>query len=92
MGWRIEFDSAAERDLDRLDPQAARRILVFLHDRIAALDNPRSTGTALRGATLRGCWRYRTGNYRIVVEIDDGSMTILVLRVGHRRNVYTTRR
>ena len=92
MGWKIELDSEAERDLDKLDPQAARRILIFLHGRIAALDDPRSVGTALRGARLGGYWRYRAGDYRIVAEINDAAMTVLVLRIGHRRNIYATRR
>ena len=52
MDWKIELDSEAERDLDKLDSQTARRILRFLHGRVAVLDDPRSIGTALRGAGL----------------------------------------
>ena len=92
MGWKIELDSEAERDLDKLDPQTARRVLRFLHGRVAVLDDPRSIGTALRGAGLGGYWRYRVGGYRIVARIDDDTVTVLVLRLGHRSSVYAMRR
>ena len=92
MDWRIELDRAAERDLDKLDPQTAQRILLFLHERVATLDDPRTIGTALRGARLKGFWRYRSGNYRIVAKIDDDAMIVLVLRIGHRREIYSATR
>jgi mRNA interferase RelE/StbE len=63
MAWKIELDSAAERDLDKLDPQAAKRILAFLHDRVASLDDPRSIGEALKGSRLGEFWKYRVGDY-----------------------------
>lgn len=59
MAWRIEFDAAAERDLDKLDPPVARRILAFLHQRLAKLDDPRSLGEALRGSRFGEFWKYR---------------------------------
>ncbi|MCY3753487.1 MAG: type II toxin-antitoxin system RelE/ParE family toxin [Alphaproteobacteria bacterium] len=92
MDWKIELDSEAERDLDKLDSQTARRILRFLHGRVAVLDDPRSIGAALRGAGLGGYWRYRVGDYRIVARIDDDTVTVLVLRLGHRSSVYAMRR
>ena len=52
MAWKVELDRAAERELDKIDPQAARRILSFLFDRVAKLDDPRSIGEALKGSTL----------------------------------------
>lgn len=52
MTWKVELDSAAERDLDKLDPQTARRILAFLYGRVATLDDPRSIGEALKGSQL----------------------------------------
>jgi len=60
--WKIELDKAAERDLDRLDPQAARRIERFLYERVAALDNPRLIGEALHGPKFGEFWRYRVGD------------------------------
>lgn len=88
MAWKIEIDSAAVRDLDQLDPQATRRILVFLHDRVAALEDPRSIGEALKGSKLGEFWKYRVGDYRIISSIEDGALRILVIKVGNRREVY----
>ncbi|SEP43641.1 type II toxin-antitoxin system RelE/ParE family toxin [Nitrosovibrio sp. Nv6] len=88
MVWRVELDPAAERELSKLDPQVARRILVFLHDRVAALDDPRSIGEALKGSKLDEFWKYRVGDYRVIANIEDHAVRILVLRIGHRRKVY----
>ncbi len=68
MVWKVEFDPAAERDLDRLDPQVARRILKFLQDRIVKLDDPRSIGEALHGSKLGEFWKYRVGDYRLMLD------------------------
>ena len=88
MAWKVELDSAAERDLDKLDPQAARRILAFLHGRIAPLGDPRSIGEALKGSKLGDFWKYRVGDYRIVASIEDGAVRVLVVKIGNRREVY----
>lgn len=88
MIWRIELDKAAERDLDKLDPQIARRILHFLHDRIASLDDPRSIGEALKGSRLGEFWKYRVGDYRIISSIEDEAVRILVVEIGNRRKIY----
>lgn len=88
MAWKIELDPAAERELDKLDPQIARRILTFLHRRVAVLDDPRSIGEALKGAKLGEFWKYRVGDYRIISSIEDGILRILVLKIGNRREVY----
>lgn len=88
MVWRIEFDESAKRDLARLDPQVARRITAFLRERVGQAANPRSIGEALRGARFGEFWKYRVGDYRVVARIEDGALRILVIRVGHRREVY----
>lgn len=88
MAWTIEIDRAAVRDLDKLDPQAARRILVFLHERVATLDDPHSIGEALKGSKLGEFWKYRVGDYRIISSIEDGALRVLVVKVGNRREVY----
>ncbi len=88
MAWKVELDSAAERDLDKLDPQMARRILAFLHGRIAPLDDPRSIGEALKGSKLGDFWKYRVGDFRVIASIEDGALRVLVVRVGNRREVY----
>ena len=88
MAWKVELDKAAEHELDKLDPQVARRILSFLFDRVAKLDDPRSIGESLKGSKLGAFWKYRVGDYRIVASIEDGALRVLVVRVGNRREVY----
>ncbi len=88
MAWRIEFEDAALKELAKLDKSVARRILAFLRERVAVLDDPRSVGEALKGSKLGEFWKYRVGDYRIVANIEDGALRILVLKVGNRREVY----
>jgi len=88
MVWKVELDPAAERELGKIDPQTARRILAFLHGRVAQLDNPRSIGEALKGSKLGEFWKYRVGDFRIIASIEDGALRILVVKVGNRRDVY----
>jgi mRNA interferase RelE/StbE len=88
MAWSIKFDRKAERDLDQLDPQIARRISLFLFERIAPLEDPRSLGEALKGSEPGELWKYRVGDYRIVASIEDKLVCILVVGIGNRREVY----
>ena len=68
MTWKIQFESAALQELKKLDEQIARRILKFLHHRVALLDNPRSIGEALKGSRFGELWRYRVGDYRVITQ------------------------
>jgi mRNA interferase RelE/StbE len=88
MAWTIEFAPQASRELDALDPQHRRRILKFLAERLCKLKDPRSLGAALRGTRLGEFWKYRVGDYRLICRIEDDRVLILVLRIGHRREVY----
>jgi mRNA interferase RelE/StbE len=88
MAWKIELDPAAERELDKLDPQHAKRILKFLDKRVAVLKDPRSIGEALTGSRLGDLWKYRVGDYRIISSIDDKAVLILVVKIGDRKEVY----
>lgn len=88
MAWKIEFSAEADRTLDKLDPQIAQRILKFLHGRVRKLDDPRSVGEALHGPKLGEFWKYRVGDYRIIATIEDSKLLILVLRIGHRKEIY----
>jgi mRNA interferase RelE/StbE len=88
MAWSIEIRRQAERQLDQLDPQVARRIIRFLNDRVAPLENPRSIGEALHGPDLGKYWKYRVGDYRIIASFEDQLVRILVVRIGNRREVY----
>ena len=87
MAWRIEFVPAAAKELKKLGRAEAARIIATLETRIAILDDPRTLGTALTGE-FGGLWRWRIGDYRVVARIEDERITILVVRVGHRREVY----
>ena len=88
MAWKVELSSQALKALGQLDAQVARRILTFLHDRVASLDDPRSIGEALKGSRLGEFWKYRIGDYRVISSIEDGALRILVVKVGNRREVY----
>lgn len=88
MAYRIEVSESAERELGKLDAQHRRRILKFLSERVAKLDNPRSVGEALQGSEYGEFWRYRVGDYRLICRIEDERVVVLVLRVGHRREIY----
>ena len=85
--WRVEFDAAAAKELRKIATEGQRRILKFLRGRIAASEDPRLLGMALTGE-FAGLWRYRVGDYRIIASIEDRTVTVLVLRVGHRREIY----
>jgi mRNA interferase RelE/StbE len=85
--WRVEFDSDAARELRKLGAQAQRLILRYLRQRIATAEDPRRFGRALTG-DLQGLWRYRVGAYRIVASIEDDRFVVVVVTVGHRREVY----
>ena len=87
MTWKIEFDDRAARELRKLDQHVQHRILSFLRERIATADNPRRLGTALTGS-LSGLWRYRIQDYRLICLIEDDRLVVLILRVGHRKNIY----
>jgi mRNA interferase RelE/StbE len=88
MAWKVELTPQAVRNLDKLDPQIARRILSFLHGRLAQLDDPRTLGEALKGSQLGEFWKYRVGDYRIITSIEDRKLIVYVLRSGNRREIY----
>ena len=88
MVWQIEISDAAKKHLAKMGRVEAKRITTYLRTRIALMDNPRQLGEALQGARLGGLWRYRVGDYRILVEIKDEIVTVIVVGVGHRGEVY----
>ena len=87
MAWAIEFIPEAAKELRKLDRKAAARIVKTLETRIAPLDNPRSLGAPLKGEH-EGYWRWRIGDYRVIAQIEDERITVLIVRVAHRREVY----
>ena len=88
MSWIVELDPAVEKEMGKLDPQQAKRILRFLFERITHLEDPRSIGEALKGSRLNTLWKYRVGDYRIISSIEDNVSRILVIKVGDRKEVY----
>jgi mRNA interferase RelE/StbE len=85
--WKIEFDSDVEKDLRKLGHTAQKKILTYLKDKLMLVSDPRTLGKPLSGE-LSGLWRYRVGDYRILAQIEDDALIILVIHVGHRKNVY----
>ena len=88
MAWRIEVDRAAAKELDGLDAVSRSRILKFLRDRIAPSEDPRSLGKPLAGSRFDSLWRFRVGDYRVIASIEDSRLLVLVVRIGHRKQVY----
>jgi mRNA interferase RelE/StbE len=70
MTWKVELDPAVERELGKLYPQQAKRILQFLFERVAHLEDPRSIGEALKGSKFKSLWKYRIGDYRLISSIE----------------------
>lgn len=87
MVWTIEFSQTARRQIRRIDKIWQRRILDYLATQVALRDDPRSLGKPLRGDKY-GFWRYRVGDYRLICQIEDSRLVILVVTLGHRRDVY----
>lgn len=87
LAWQINFEDSAFKELGKLDKQVQKNILRYLRERIATGEDPRSFGQPLRN-NLAGLWKYRVENYRIICAINDNELTVLVLRVGHRRQIY----
>lgn len=87
MGWTCRFDERALKELKKLGPEAQRVILAYLDDRVAGDADPRRVGKSLK-ANLAGLWRYRVGGYRILCHIVDQELVVLVVAVGHRRDIY----
>ena len=88
MVWQIEVSDAAKKQMSKMGRVEAKRITAFLRQRIASLDDPRQLGEALQGTRFAGLWRYRVGDYRILVDIRDEVVTVIVIGVGHRGEVY----
>lgn len=87
MAWTVEISNIAERQLRKLDRPVQKRILDWLDDRIEGCKSPRHFGEPLKGDRA-GLWRYRVGDYRILCDIQDQKVVVLVLAIGHRRQIY----
>ena len=85
--WQVEIKHTAEKQIQKLNRAAQESIVRFLRERIQATDNPRQWGKPLHG-DKGGLWRYRVGDYRLICDIQDERITVLVVAVGHRKDVY----
>ena len=88
MAWRVEFSKGAQKDLTKLDAPGRGCVLRFLADRVQGSDDPRTLGEALKGPVVGRYWKYRVGDYRIICDIQDALLLVLVVRIGHRREIY----
>jgi len=87
VAWTLEYTSTARKKIEKFDPQTRKRIRAFIEERIAVLDDPRSLGKPLKGR-LATVWSYRVGDHRIICDIQDARVVILVVTIGNRREVY----
>ena len=87
MAWTIEYDPRVERDLRGLDKRIQEEILDYMESRSASSNDPKGFGKALRHSQ-KGLWRYRVRDYRIICEIQQERVVVLVVAVGHRSKVY----
>lgn len=87
MTWSVEIKEKAVKSLAKIDRKQAAKIWQFLEDELPAMENPRSKGKALQG-NLKGAWRYRVGDYRLICNILDDKVIVLVLEIGHRKEIY----
>ncbi len=88
MAWKIELSNLAEKNLQRLDNQTSKRILKFLNKRLACLDDPREIGEPMKESRYSDMWKYRVGDYRLIARIQDEVLTVLILELGHRGEIY----
>lgn len=87
MKYKVEFSEQGKKDLKKLDISIQKIILKWIKKNLLECENPRVHGKLLVG-NLKGYWRYKVGNYRILCDIQDEKITILVLEIGHRRDIY----
>ncbi|MDR3490691.1 MAG: type II toxin-antitoxin system RelE/ParE family toxin [Gammaproteobacteria bacterium] len=87
MAWKINFTETALKQLKKLDKSVAKKITTYLKERVAPLDDIQMIGKPLL-SDLTGLWRFRVEDYRIICEVKKSELTVLVLRLGHRKDIY----
>jgi len=88
MNWKIKYESSIKYDWKKIDKKQKEKILNFINNKLAKLKDPRIIGDPLKGPKLNNFWRYRVGNYRIITDIQDKLLIIVVIRIGHQKDVY----
>lgn len=87
MKYRVVFTEKSKKELKKLDKHTASLIIGWIEKNLEGCENPRQHGKGLT-ANRSGQWRYRVGNYRLIAEIEDDKIIILILSIGHRRDIY----
>ncbi|MFZ1641573.1 MAG: type II toxin-antitoxin system RelE/ParE family toxin [Candidatus Contendobacter sp.] len=87
MPWTVELSADAAKALDKMDAPTCNRIRRFIRERLRGTDNPRQWGKALTGR-YAGLWRYRLGDYRLVCQLQDARLVVLVVKVVRRDKAY----
>ncbi len=85
--WQIELTDTAAKQLKKIGHTEAKRIRNYLRERVQPLEDPRQLGKPLQG-NMGELWRYRVGDYRLVAQIENDRVCVLVVRIGHRKEVY----
>jgi len=88
LAWIIKYTESSSKQLKKLDKQTALRVLDYMDERVAVSDDPRALGRNLKGPKIGEYWRYRVGDIRVICNIVDGQMMVLVIQIGNRREVY----
>lgn len=88
MTWNINYAESVKKDVQKFDVSTRKRLKNFIEYRLAKMENPRTIGGALTGSKLGQFWKFRVGDYRIISEIQDKTLTILIIEIGHRKEVY----
>ena len=88
MAWTINYTESVLRQLKKLDQSIALRVVDYMDERVATVDDPRTLGKNLVGPKLGDYWRYRVGDIRVICNIQDGEMCVLVIEIGNRREIY----
>ena len=87
MNFHVEFDKSVYKYLSKLDKYTTKMLLNWIEDRLENCENPRIYGKAL-SSNLAGLWRYRVGDYRIIAKIIDEKIIVLIIAIGHRKDIY----
>lgn len=85
--YKVTFESSAQKTLKKMDRYQAQIILAWIKKNLVGTENPRLHGKGLV-ANHSGEWRYRIGDYRLIADINDDTITILILEIGHRKDIY----
>ena len=87
MPWTVDISANAAKTLEQMDSTVRNRIRRFVQERLQGTDNPRQWGAALSGR-YAGLWKYRIGNYRLVCQLQDERLVVLVVKAEHRSDAY----